>query len=75
MSFITLKSLRFVHVWKRERKNVWKWLKKINYLKKKKKREEFKENEEVYQKRLGELNKQFKAKKKAKKMSETIIEM
>ena len=48
---------------------------KNKLLKKKKKREEFKENEEVYQKRLGELNKQFKAKKKAKKMSETIIEM
>ena len=45
---MTLKSLRFVHVWKRERKNVGKWLKKINCLKKKKKLKEFKENEEVY---------------------------
>ena len=66
---------QFVHVWKRERKNVGKWLTKINCLKKKKKQEGFKENEEVYWKRLGELNKQFKANKKAKKKSETIIKM
>ena len=48
---------------------------KNKLLKKKKRREQFKENEEVYWKRLGELNKQFKAKKKAKQMSETTIEM
>ena len=48
---------------------------KNKLLKKKKRREGFKKNEEVYWKRLGELNKQFKAKKKAKQMSETTIEM
>ena len=52
---------------------------KNKLLKKKKKPEEFKENEEVYWKRLGELHKQFKAnkkaKKEAKKMSETIIKI
>ena len=49
---------------------------KSKLLEKKKKKEEFKENEEVYWKRLGELNKQFKAnkkaKKEAKKMSQTV---
>ena len=45
---------------------------KNKLLKKKKKQEEFKENEEVYWKRLGELNKQFKANKKAKKEAKKI---
>ena len=45
---------------------------KNKLLKKKKKQEEFKENEEVYWKRLGELNKQFKVNKKAKKEAKKI---
>ena len=45
---------------------------KNKLLKKKKKQEEFKENEEVYSKRLGELNKQFKPNKKAKKEAKKI---
>ena len=52
---------------------------KNKLLKKKEKQEEFNENEAAYWKRLGELNKQFKANKKAKKeankLSETIIKM
>ena len=52
---------------------------KNKLLKKKEKQEELNENEAAYWKRLGELNKQFKANKKAKKeankLSETIIKM
>ena len=52
---------------------------KNKLLKKKEKQEEFNENEAAYWKSLGELNKQFKANKKAKKeankLSETIIKM
>ena len=52
---------------------------KNKLLKKKEKQEEFNENEAAYWKRLGKLNKQFKANKKAKKeankLSETIIKM
>ena len=52
---------------------------KNKLLKKKEKQEEFNENEAAYWNRLGELNKQFKANKKAKKeankLSETIIKM
>ena len=42
-------------------------------LKKKKKQEQLKEKEEFYWKRLGELNKQFKADKKAKKRSKEDV--
>ena len=63
---------------KKEKKNI-EVAEKNKLLKKKKKQEEFKENEAAYWKRLGELNQQFnankKAKKEAKKMSQTIIKM
>ena len=42
---------------------------KKKLLKRKEKQEKFKENEETYWKRLGELNKQFKAKKTPKNVS------
>lgn len=79
LSLMTSKKVRSVNVLKKRKEKCRQVAETNKLLKKKKKQEEFKESEEAYWKRLGELNKQFKAnkkdKKEAKKMSQTIIKM
>lgn len=79
LSLMTSKKVRSVNVLKKRKEKCRQVAETNKLLKKKKKQEEFKKSEEAYWKRLGELNKQFKAnkkdKKEAKKMYQTIMKM
>ena len=68
MILMTLKKMKFASALKNENKKEERLLKKQAFFKKeKRKQEQFKESEQAYWKRLGELNKQIKANKRVKK--------